>query len=355
MMNTALISASQQQSIDELYMRRCLLLAERGLLTTAPNPMVGAVIVAPCAQSPTGGRIIGEGFHVRAGEPHAEIQALRSVAPADKALVPQSTIYVSLEPCAHHGRTPPCAWAIVKAGIRRCVVGCEDPFARVRGRGIAILREAGVEVSVNCLRRECLQLNRRFICYHSLGRPFVTLKWAASADGFLDRKRQLPSPGEILPPPAQLSSPLSRLHVHRSRASHQAILVGRRTFLLDRPRLNVRYWAKSVPQPFVLGSLGEEALQHGFEVVADIDSLFDNLRDRGIISLMVEGGQAVLQSFIERDLWDEAWEEQCPQYLKTGVPAPQMPLCFVPQHKEHFGRVFKHWQSPVLQKNYLDF
>ena len=168
-----------ERAENEKWMRRCLQLARCGRMGAAPNPMVGAVIVYK-------GRIIGEGYHIRCGEAHAEVRAIGSVRPADRDFLKDSTIYVSLEPCAHYGRTPPCAELIVRTGIPRVVVGCVDPFARVSGRGIDILRKAGVEVTVGVLEEECLELNRRFITAQTKGRPYITLKWAVSADGFLD-------------------------------------------------------------------------------------------------------------------------------------------------------------------------
>lgn len=334
-----------QQQIDELWMRRAIQLARCGELTAHPNPMVGAVIVAES------GRILGEGFHHKAGEPHAEVNAIRSVRPEDLALLPQATIYVTLEPCAHYGRTPPCAELLIRNRVGRVVVGCVDPFTKVGGRGIAMLREAGIDVTVGVLREECLYLIRHFICAQTMRRPFITLKWAASADGFIDRRRASFDEG----PAARLSTPFTAIHVHHLRAAHQAILVGRKTLELDHPSLNVRHYGGRSPLRCVLGSVGEEALNAGFQAYADIDSLLEGLRREGVQSLLVEGGATTLQSFIERDLWDEAWEEHSAALLAEGVPAPDMPACFKPQREVHFGVEFFHWKSPVLQKHYVDF
>lgn len=323
-------------------MRRCLQLAQHGELLTAPNPMVGAVLVAD-------GRIIGEGWHRKCGEPHAEVNAFAAVRPADRHLIPEATLYVSLEPCAHYGRTPPCAELIIRKGVRRVVVGCVDPFARVAGRGIEMLRQAGIEVVVGVLREACLALNKRFICQHALHRPFITLKWAASADGFLDRIR--PADEE----PSRLSSPLSKLRVHKLRALHGAILVGHRTFVMDRPHLRTHYWPGNSPLRCVLGSVGEEALAAGFEAFADIDTLLATLTERGIQGLFVEGGERTLQSFIERDLWDEAWQECTPVLLGDGVPVPTMPRQYRAQDEMHYGARYKHWVSPILASHYVDF
>ena len=222
-------------TLHETYMQRCIELARTGRMHAAPNPMVGAVIVH-------NDRIIGEGYHACCGKAHAEVNAINSVRPADRALLKDSTLYVSLEPCAHFGRTPPCALLIVKTGIPRVVVGCVDPFAKVQGRGISRKREAGKEVPVGGLEEECQRLNCRFITAQTLRRPYITLKWARSADGFIDRWRE--SADEE---PAHISTEHSLMHVHRLRAENQAILVGHRTLSLDHPTLTVRHWAGNNP------------------------------------------------------------------------------------------------------------
>ena len=329
---------------DEQWMRRALQIARNGELTAHPNPMVGAVIVHD-------DRILGEGWHHQAGEPHAEVMAVRSVRPEDLALLHEATIYVTLEPCAHYGRTPPCAEMLVRQGLRRAVVGCVDPFSKVGGRGIAMMQEGGIEVSVGILREECLDLVSHFLCFQLLRRPFITLKWAVSTDGYIDRLRHSYDDG----PAARFSTPLSAIHAPHLRAAHQAILVGRRTFELDRPRLNVRAYGGRNPLRCVLGSVGEEALNAGFQAYADVDALLDSLRRDNIQSLLVEGGAATLQTFIERDLWDEAWEEQSPVMLGDGVAAPRMPAAFTPELETHFGAQFRHWKSPVRRLHYVDF
>ena len=171
-----------QQEIDEHFMRRCLQLAKNGRQNAKPNPMVGAVIVSE------DGRILGEGYHVRCGEGHAEVNAFASVKPEDEHLLAGATIYVSLEPCSHYGKTPPCADLIVSKRVKRCVCGCVDPFAKVQGRGIQKIREAGIEVTVGVLESECLELNKRFITYNTYQRPYIILKWAQTANGFLDNE-----------------------------------------------------------------------------------------------------------------------------------------------------------------------
>ena len=278
---------------DEKYMSRCLQLARHGEFTTAPNPMVGAVIVHQ-------GRIVGEGWHRLYGGPHAEVNAVRSVRPKDEHLLPESTIYVSLEPCSHWGKTPPCAELLVEKGFRRVVVGCLDPNEKVGGRGIRRLQEAGAEVVVGVLEKECRWLNRKFITFHTLHRPYITLKWAESADGFIDRRRQSAADG----PAVRFSTPWTQMLVHRLRANHEAILVGHRTWELDQPSLTTRFWPGKNPERIVL-SRGESLIPP-------------------VQSLLVEGGAQTLQAYIDADLWDEAYIERSTLLLKDGVKAPEM-------------------------------
>ena len=195
---------------EEKYMSRCIQLAKNGLCNVSPNPMVGAVIVCE-------GQIIGEGYHIRCGEAHAEVNAIRSVK--DPSLLKHSTIYVSLEPCSHHGKTPPCADLIIEKQIPRIVIGCQDPFSKVAGKGIQKLRDGGCEVIVGVLETECRELIRKFITFHTLHRPYIVLKWAESADGFIDLER---TEGQ----PVILSTPLTSMLVHKKRAESDAIMVG---------------------------------------------------------------------------------------------------------------------------------
>lgn len=224
---------------DEKYMARCIQLARNGFYGAAPNPMVGAVIVHE-------GKIIGEGYHIRCGEAHAEVNAICSVY--NPELLKDSTIYVSLEPCSHYGKTPPCADLIIEKGIPRVVVGCTDPFARVFGRGIRKLRDAGIEVTVGVLEKECLALNRRFIRFHLHHRPYITLKWAESADGYMDRPRT----DFRTEKPYAFSTPYTQMLVHGLRAGQQAILVGRQTALADDPSLTNRLWPGRSPLRLVI-------------------------------------------------------------------------------------------------------
>ena len=314
-------------------MHRCLELARCGRLHAAPNPMVGAVLVHD-------GRIIGEGYHIQCGQAHAEVNALRSVRPADRALLADSTLYVSLEPCAHYGRTPPCASLIIKSGIPRVVVGCIDSFSKVQGRGIAMLREAGVDVTVGVLEEECKALNRRFFTAQTLHRPYITLKWARSADGFIDRWRETDNEK-----PAQLSTPCSQMRVHRLRALHQAILVGHGTLLKDHPALTVRHWTGQDPLRIVLGRVAEGDMPAGFQAYADIPTMLSELFRQGVQSLLVEGGQQTLQSFIDQGLWEEAYVELSTTELGSGVPEPRMPVGILLQTEEAFGATIFHYTN----------
>lgn len=304
-------------------MARCLQLARHGEFTTAPNPMVGAVIVHQ-------GRIIGEGWHRRYGGPHAEVNAVRSVRPEHEALLPESTIYVSLEPCSHWGKTPPCAELLVEKGFRRVVVGCMDPNEKVAGRGVRRLREAGAEVVVGVLERECWWLNRKFMTFHTKHRPWITLKWAESADGFIDRQRQSRADGD----PVHFSTPWTQTLVHRLRATHEAILVGRRTWELDQPSLTTRLWPGTSPAKLVLtGSHAtlldkkgtpEEQSSVQVSAVSDPSLLGQTGEGTRFSSLLVEGGAQTLQSFIDSDLWDEAFVERSEILLGGGIEAPKM-------------------------------
>lgn len=277
------------------YMRRALQLARCGRFDTAPNPMVGAVVV--CNDT-----IIGEGFHRRCGEGHAEVNAIASVKHPD--LLKDSTIYVTLEPCSHYGKTPPCAKLIIDSGIPRVVVGTLDPNHRVAGRGIEMLRQSGIDVVTGVLDSECRRLNRHFITAHTLRRPYITLKWAQSSDGYIDSDR----PDEA--PAVKLSTPLTSMLVHRLRADHQAIMVGSNTIRRDRPRLDVRLWD------------GRNPLR--IEASHDLPSLLSQLFSQGITSLLVEGGSKLLQSFIDANLWDKVRIETAPIHIGRGVSAPRL-------------------------------
>lgn len=307
---------------DEMYMRRCIQLAKNGLLSTRPNPMVGAVIV--CED-----RIIGEGYHIRCGEGHAEVNAFASVRDEDSRLLPCSTIYVSLEPCAHHGKTPPCADLIISKGVRRVVVGCVDPFAKVQGRGIERIRNAGIEVTVGVLEKECRELNRRFFTFNTKHRPYVILKWCMTADGFLDDNfRQ-----------AALSSPFTLMLSHKLRAENDAILIGRVTDGRDHSRLDVRHWTGSNPMRLVIDRSKPcfPEIDFSGDVVPQI---LDCLYRRGVQSLIVEGGSVTHNSFINAGLWDEIRIEMSPVTSGGGTKAPQVPAGAVTvSRREYDGNV----------------
>lgn len=301
---------------DVMYMRRCLQLARCGREGAAPNPMVGAVIVCE-------GRIIGEGYHRKCGGPHAEVNAVSSVR--EPGMLPRSTMYVSLEPCAHYGKTPPCADLIIEKRIPRVVVGCMDPFARVNGLGIKKLRDAGMDVHVGVLEAECMRLNRRFMTFHRLHRPWVTLKWAQSADGFVDCKRASGAP------PVRLSSSYTQVLVHRMRALSKAIMVGTDTVISDNPTLTTRFWPGENPLRLTIdrhGRIPQDAHLLDGSVPTrvyhdkDLCTILTDLHASGVQSLLVEGGPCLLESFLESGLWDEARVEEAPCLLHDGVRAP---------------------------------
>jgi diaminohydroxyphosphoribosylaminopyrimidine deaminase/5-amino-6-(5-phosphoribosylamino)uracil reductase len=309
--------------IEGQYMRRALELAAHGLGNTSPNPMVGAVIVHQ-------GRIIGEGYHRRLGQGHAEVNAIASVADADRHLLADSTIYVTLEPCSHYGKTPPCAKLIIERRIPRVVVGAVDPFEKVSGRGIAMLRDSGIEVVSGVLDEECRRLNRRFFTAHTQRRPFITLKWARSADGFMDHRRL---PGS---PAYRFSTPLTSLLTARLRSLHDAIITSAATVNADNPRLNVRGWDGRDPVPVIIDRSGKlnrdrDLASRGTTIISScptIQSLLSTLYSRGITSALVEGGPRLLNAFIGSDLWDEARVETSPVTLASqgACPAPQLGL-----------------------------
>lgn len=285
---------------DLKHMRRALQLARLGEGLVSPNPMVGAVVVA------ADGRIIGEGYHHRFGGPHAEVCAIGSVSDADRHLLPEATIYVTLEPCSHYGKTPPCSRLIIESGLRRVVVGSADPFPEVSGRGIRMLREAGVEVVEDVMRRECDELNVRFLTAHRLRRPWIQLKWAQSADGFM---AGIGADGN--PYPVKFSTPVSSVWMHRRRSMADAIMVGSRTLAIDRPRLDCRLWPGKAPRRV--------------EPRHDLAEQMHELYAEGVTSLMVEGGPTLLQSFIDLGLYDDLRIEVSPLTLGSGLPAPALP------------------------------
>ena len=287
---------------DEKYMRRCIQLAKNGQQNAKPNPMVGAVIVLPLPLEGDGGRLLGEGYHVRCGEGHAEVNAFASVRLEDEPLLKEATMYVSLEPCSHYGKTPPCADLIIKKGIKRVVIGCIDEFAEVQGRGVQKLREAGIDVTVGVLEEECRMLNRRFFTFHRLHRPYIILKWAQTANGFIDDN------GQAL----TISTPFTQMLSHKLRAEEDAILVGRVTNEREHPQLTVRHWVGPSPKRLVIDR------QHPLNL--------ESLHAHNIQSLIVEGGRKTLENFLVQNLWDEIRVETNTRLTVTGgTRAPLLP------------------------------
>ena len=297
-------------------MRRALYLARLGEGHVSPNPMVGCVITAP------DGKIIGEGWHRQFGGPHAEVNAIDSVT--DKNILKHATMYVTLEPCSHHGKTPPCADLIVRMGIPRVVIGSKDPFPEVSGRGIARLQEVGTEVHTGCLESECVELNRRFMTAHKTGRPYVTLKWAQDAAGNM---------GSTSGKRIFFSNTLSMAYVHRLRSCYDAIMVGKGTLLADNPKLDVRLWHGKNPRPVIFANTeldgkfnltsNPECIKYSIPISLN-EILRDLYKSKGVTSLLVEGGKKLLESFIADELWDEMRTETYPSLTEADLPAPHV-------------------------------
>jgi diaminohydroxyphosphoribosylaminopyrimidine deaminase/5-amino-6-(5-phosphoribosylamino)uracil reductase len=319
---------------DEKYMQRCLQLAALGLGGVAPNPLVGSVIVY-------NDKIIGEGFHRKYGEPHAEVNAIESVK--DQSLLEKSTLYVNLEPCAHFGKTPPCADLIVSKRIPRVVIGCVDTFSKVAGKGIEKMQSAGIEVVVGVLEKKSRHLNRRFFTFHEKKRPYVILKWAQTSDGFIDTLRD-----DCNNRPAWITNNDCRILVHKWRTEESAILVGKRTALNDNPRLNVRNWSGKAPVRMVIDkdlslpeslhlfdgsqrtlifnsihneeSIGLQNVGLNFEKLPE--EILNWSYNSDIQSIIIEGGTHTLQQFIDMDLWDEVRLFTGKMRFGRGVKAP---------------------------------
>ena len=327
---------------DEFYIKRCIELAKKALGKTYPNPLVGSVIVH-------NGKIIGEGYHHKAGENHAEINAINSVA--DKSLIPESTIYVSLEPCAHFGKTPPCALKIVELGFKKVVIGATDSHDKVNGKGKKIIQDAGIEVISGVLEEECIDLNKRFFTFHQKKRPFIILKWAQSDDGFLDKDFK----------PTQIGNALTKQFVHTLRSQEHAILVGTNTALTDNPSLTTREivgknpvrilidFELKVPENFniyndeaetlVFNSIKNSEEGNVKFITKEKENLLKNLMEKlyenQIQSVIIEGGSFTLQQFIEAQLWDEAIIIKNENlFLENGTKAPEFD--FKPYKTEEF-------------------
>lgn len=314
----------------EKYMRRAIELARLGIGHVSPNPMVGCVIVHE-------DRIIGEGYHQKYGEAHAEVNAVNSVS--DSSLFPDSTAYVTLEPCAHHGKTPPCADLLIEKKMGRVIVGCQDSFDQVDGEGIKRMRAAGIEVEVGILENECRRLNKCFFTFVEKKRPFVILKWAQTEDGFIARENY---------DSKWISNSQSRQLVHKWRAEEDAILVGKNTAKYDNPSLTVREWVGQNPTRIVIDNQLELStdlnlfdgsvptivmnLQKDEEsnnliyakYDGSIQDLLSKLYQSKIQSVIIEGGSKILQSFIEQELWDEARVFTSHQKFVNGIAAPSI-------------------------------
>ena len=307
------------------YISRCVQIARFGEYYVAPNPMVGAVLVH--GEDEDAARIIGEGWHMQYGGPHAEVNCFASVKKEDEGLLGESTLFVSLEPCSHYGKTPPCADLIIRKGVKRVVVGMKDPNPQVAGQGIERLRAHGIEVVVGILEDECRELNKRFLCLHEKHRPYVVLKWAQTADGFLDYKRESGKPLVI-------STPVTKRLVHRRRAENMAIMVGTNTVLLDNPRLLTTHWAGRNPVRIVPDRhnripadsriFGPEAETIVYRDNTDWEYILGDLAKRGIHSVMVEGGAQLLEHIIQTGIYDEVDIEVGTMKIGDGVPAPKV-------------------------------
>ncbi len=321
--------------VQEKYIKRCIELAKNGLGTTYPNPLVGCVIVYE-------NEIIGEGWHKKSGEAHAEVVAINSVK--DKLLLSKSTIYVSLEPCSHFGKTPPCADLIVKYKIPNVVIGTIDPNSKVAGNGVKKLLEAGINVTVGILEDECNELNKRFFTFHQKMRPFIILKWAESNDGFISPKIKSEQK------PVWITNEFSRQLVHKWRSEEQAILVGTQTVIDDNPTLTVRDWIGKNPirividrnnkiskESHIFDNQSQTIVFSDFEINSESENtnffktdfnknsteqIVAFLYESKIQSVIIEGGRHTIQSFIDNNLWDEARVFKGDIYLENGTKAP---------------------------------
>jgi diaminohydroxyphosphoribosylaminopyrimidine deaminase/5-amino-6-(5-phosphoribosylamino)uracil reductase len=332
---------------DDFYMQRCIDLARLGAGQVAPNPMVGAVIVYK-------DRVIGEGYHQKYGEAHAEVKAINSVT--DRSVLKKSTIYVSLEPCAHYGKTPPCADLIVATGIKRVVIGCQDSYSEVSGKGILKLMQAGIDVSVGVLEEFCRDLNKRFFTFHEKKRPYIVLKWAQTADGFLDKRRKEEGPVQV----NWISCPETQSLVHKWRSEEQAIMVGRKTVQSDNPSLTVREVSGRNPiriivdsqlqitkdakifqddAPTIIFNRIKDERINGLEYVKvdrmETKNFLQKLHERNIQSVFVEGGAKTLNYFLIENLWDEARVIEGQGFFEEGIKAPR--IQGVPVYTSKFG------------------
>ena len=317
---------------DSDYILRCIQLARNGEYYVAPNPMVGAVLVNQADDT-----VFAEGWHHRYGEGHAEVECFRAadrrmegLSPAEVATIYGGlSLYVSLEPCSHYGKTPPCADLIISKGVKHVVIGCLDPNPQVAGRGVQKLRDAGIDVTVGVEEQACRELNKRFLCLHENHRPYVILKWAQTADGFVDYARK---DGK----PLLISTPATKQLVHKMRAENMAIMVGTRTALLDDPSLLTTRWPGRNPVRVVLDRnhripadakiFSPDAQTLVYDRRTDWQYVLQNLAERGIHSVLVEGGPTLLNHILESGIWDEMHIEVSPVSIGKGVPAPKVSL-----------------------------
>lgn len=320
----------------QIFMQRCLDLAMLGMGDVAPNPMVGCVIVHD-------GTIIGEGYHQKIGGPHAEVNAIRSVR--NPELLAQSTLYVSLEPCTHFGKTPPCSDLIIEKRFPHVVIGTIDPFVKVAGKGIERMQAAGIQVEVGVLEQECRELNRRFFTFHEKMRPYILLKWAQTLDGFIDTDRTETQH------PTWITNALAKRLVHKQRSEESSILIGTNTAEFDNPALTVREWTGNQPirmvidrtrrldadlhifdhkaETWVFAGIEKDDSENLKYIRLDFDQdilpqLLSELYKRGILSVIVEGGSILLHSFLQDDFWDEAFVYTGNQFFGKGVEAPHI-------------------------------
>lgn len=325
-----------QKNTHTIYMKRCLELAKLGQGKVFPNPMVGAVIVC-------NGRVIGEGFHQEFGGAHAEVNAINAVA--NKELISDSTMYVSLEPCSHHGKTPPCAHLLVASKIKKVVIATLDQNPIVRGNGVQCLKNAGIEVLVGIMENEANELNQTFNFIQKHKHPFYALKWAESLDGFMDKKRRSNTQG-----PTKISNSVSSRWVHQQRSYFQGILIGKNTAILDSPALTTRNWPGNNPiriiidqnleippknsvfdsqaPTIVLNAIKSETQNNIQFQKINFDDFLNNLDqfllEKNIFSVLVEGGTKTLQHFLDCNHWSIAFKIKSSTPIKEGVAAPNL-------------------------------
>lgn len=347
-----------QKELDQKYMRRALQLAQLGGVHAAPNPMVGAVIVYD-------NKIIGEGFHQEYGTPHAEVNAIHDVA--DKSLFSSATIYVTLEPCAHFGKTPPCADLIVQNKFKRVVVACLDTFSKVAGKGIQRMKDAGIIVETGVLEQESRWLNRRFFTYHEKQRPYVILKWAETRNGFMDRLPEKRNQGVNW-----ITQPGIKIFVHQWRGQEQAIMVGWKTVNNDNPQLNVRKIEGKSPHRFIIDPHGKsnpkstifedekattiisrksaiKDLPKHIEIIKldhiTSETILSVLHHKNILSVFIEGGAQTHREFIDDELWDEAYQLIGSSTFEKGIKAPVLSNKTLINHEVIAKDILQHYRK----------